>query len=82
MDSETLPSFELTFEGYCQAVSAYALTANPYIIRWIGVVNDMLASGELVWEPARTPEQRQNRLQEIRKAAIAISFLCNQMQQR
>lgn len=80
MNIDALPSFDLTFEGYCQAVTAYALTANPYIIQWIAVVNEMLASGELVWQPARTTAERRNRLYQIRNAALAIGVFSKQMQ--
>lgn len=80
MDIDGLPSFEFTFEGYCQAITAYALTGNPYIMRWIAVVNNMLASGELVWEPARTTAERTNRLNQIRNAAIAIALFSKQRQ--
>ena len=82
MKIDALPSFELTFEGYCKAVTEYALTRNPYIIRWIAVVNSMRASGELVWEPTQTMEQRQIRLEAMRNAAIAISLICNRTQQK
>ncbi len=78
MDIDAFPSFELTFEGYCQAISAYAVTGNPYIQRWIAVVHDMLASGELVWEPARTTAERRNRLFQIRNAAFAIGLFSKQ----
>lgn len=75
MDTDALPSFALTFEGYCQALTAYALTGNPYIISWIAVVNDMVASGELVWKPVRTTEERHERLQAIHNAALALGLL-------
>lgn len=78
MEINALPSFELTFEGYCQAVTTYALTANPYIISWLAVVNDMLASGELVWEPARTTQERLDRLMALRNVALAISLFSKQ----
>jgi hypothetical protein len=80
MEIDTLPSFELNFEGYCQAIAAYARTANPYILGWISVVNQMLASGELVWEPARTTAEQQNRLYQIRNAALAICLFSKQRQ--
>lgn len=80
MEIDTLPSFELNFEGYCQAIAAYSLTANPYILGWISVVNQMLASGELVWEPARTTAEQQNRLYQIRNAALAICLFSKQRQ--
>ena len=79
MDLDILPSFDLTFEGYCQAVTAYAMTSHPYIIRWIETVNSMYASGELVWKPARTREERNRRLYYIRNAAIALNILSKQM---
>lgn len=75
MDIDALPSFALTFEGYCQAITAYALTGNPYIISWIAMVNNMLASGELVWQPVRTTEERHERLQAIHNAALALGLL-------
>ena len=78
MEINALPSFELTFEGYCKAVTAYALTANPYIISWLAVVNDMLASGELVWEPAQTTQERLDRLMALRNVALAISLFSKQ----
>lgn len=78
MDIDALPKFELTFEGYCQAVATYALTDNLYVILWIAVVNDMLASGEHVWEPARTTQERLNRLQALRKMAFALRIFSKQ----
>lgn len=75
MEIDPLPSFAITFEGYCQAVTAYALTGNPYIISWIAIVNNMLASGELVWQRARTTEERHERLQAIYNAALAVGLL-------
>lgn len=81
MNIESLPSFELTFEGYCQAITAYAQTNNPYIIRWLTVVNNMLASGELVWEPAKTIAERHNRLLMIRNVAFALGLWSQKMQQ-
>jgi hypothetical protein len=80
MEIDTLPSFALNFEGYCQAIAAYALTANPYILQWISVVNQMLASGELIWEPARTTAEKQNRLYQIRNASLAICLFSKQRQ--
>lgn len=80
MTIDALPSFELTFEGYCQAVTVYALTTDPYVIRWLVVVNEMLASGELAWQPTRTTAERCKRLQAMRDAAFAISFFSKQVQ--
>jgi len=80
MEIYALPSFELTFEGYCQAVTAYVLTATPDIIGWIAVVNALLASGELVSEPARTPQQTCYRLLGMRNAAVAIGLFDLQCQ--
>jgi hypothetical protein len=78
MNIDALPSFDPTPEGYCHAVTAYALTGNPYIVPWIEIVNDMLASGELVWEPALSTEERHSRLQAIRNMALAIGLLSKQ----
>ena len=76
MDIEALPLFDLSFEGYCRAVTEYALTANPDILTWISAIDRVLASGELVWKPAQTTQERQQRLQIIHNMLTATSFFC------
>ena len=65
MDIEALPLFDLSFEGYCRAVTEYALTANPDILTWITAIDRLRASGELVWQPPQAQQERQQRLESI-----------------
>ena len=76
MDIEALPLFDLSFEGYCRAVTEYALTANPDILTWITAIDRLRASGELVWQPPQAQQERQQRLESIHNMLSATSFFC------
>lgn len=72
--SSTIPQYSRTFEGYCNALITGLLNPDEYTLAWLKNVENQLATGELTWTPATTPQEKSRALEAVERVGRAIGF--------
>lgn len=69
-----LPQYSRTFEGYCNALINGLLNPDEYTMAWVKTIENQLATGELTWTPAKTPQEKALYLAAVKRVGRAIAF--------
>lgn len=72
--SIAIPQYTRTFEGYCNALINGLLNPDEYTLAWLKTVENQLATGELAWTPATTPQEKSRYLEAVERVGRAIGF--------